>query len=420
MYAMVDCNSFYCSCERLFDPTLATRPVIVLSNNDGCAVSRTDEAKALGIEMGTPEFMIYDTIRKHRVAVFSSNYTLYNDISERVMQTMGSFVPGMEVYSIDEAFLDMHDLPYHDLLQLGMNIRRTVWQHVGIPVCVGIACTKTLAKMANRYAKKRHQDVGVFYAANAALVNEMLSNTVVQEIWGIGKQHGEFLRKNGFHTAAQLAAAPDSWVRKHLSVVGLRLVHELRGIATHEWEFEPPPKKNICTSRSFGELTANEAILGEAIANHAASCARKLRSQGSAAKEVHVLLQTNPHRVHDRQYARTVTVPLPSARNDSASIIKAALQGLSMIYHPGFNYKKCGVTVKTLVPEQNIQPALFENRNAEKMNAIMHTVDSINKLKGVDTVRMATQVGDKKYRLRANHLSKRYTTNIRELPEIND
>ena len=418
MFAMVDCNSFYCSCERLFDPSLERRPVIVLSNNDGCAVSRTDEAKALGIEMGTPEFMIYDKIKAHNIAVFSSNYTLYQDISERVMQTMGAFVPGMEVYSIDEAFLDMHDMPFHDLLRVGTEIKKAVLRNVGIPVCVGIASTKTLAKMANRYAKKRHADAGVFYAANKNLEQQMLRDTLVQEIWGIGKKHGEFLRRNGFRTAEDLAAAPDNWITKHLTVVGLRMVNELRGIPAIKWEFEAPARKNICTSRSFGNLLDDQNILSEAVASHAASCASKLRAQHTVAQRLQVLLQTNSHRTQDRQYARSITIELPVAANDNATIIKTAVRGLKMIYRAGYNYKKCGVVVMDLIPDQRIQSALFDHGAGTKMRALMNAVDDINRVKGKETIRMGAQIGDKKYRLRANHLSKLYTTNLNELPEI--
>jgi DNA polymerase V len=420
MYAMVDCNSFYCSCERLFNPALGKRPVIVLSNNDGCAVSRTDEAVSLGIAMGTPGFMIYDKIRKHNIAVFSSNYTLYQDISERVMLTMGSFVPGMEIYSIDEAFLDMHDLPYDDLLNLGMRIRNTVMQHIGIPVCVGIAPTKTLAKMANRYAKKEHKEAGIFYAGNNALVNEMLEATEVKDIWGIGKQHAALLKSHGFNTAAELAKAPDAWILKHLTVVGHRLVTELCGTPAIQWEFVPAKRKNITTSRSFGTLVAEKTIIIEALANHAASCARKLRDENTAAQKVHVFLQTNPHRTQDQQYLRSITLEMPVPCNDNASIIKAALKGLDLIFHPGYNYKKVGIIVTELVPDNSVQSAMFDANNLHRIKNLMKTIDDINRMKGKETIRMGTQAGEKKYRLRANHLSKHYTTNINELPEINE
>ena len=420
MYAMVDCNSFYCSCERLFDPALGKRPVIVLSNNDGCAISRTDEAVSLGIAMGTPEFMIYEKIKKNNIAVFSSNYTLYQDLSERVMITMGSFVPGMEIYSIDEAFLDMHDMPFEDLLQLGMRIRHTVMQNIGIPVSVGIASTKTLAKMANRYCKKMQKDAGVFFAANPALINEMLCATEVKDIWGIGKQHAALLKTNGFNTAADLAKAPDAWILKHMTVVGHRLVTELRGIPSIQWEFIPQKRKNITTSRSFGELIEDKSIISEALANHAASCAKKLRDQHTAAKKVHVFLQTNPHRTQDEQYSRSIAMELPVPCNDNAAIIKAALKGLDLIYHAGYRYKKVGIVVMELVPDDTLQSAMFSDNNTHRMKYLMQTVDNINRLKGKETVRMGIQLGKKKYKLRANHLSRHYTTNINELPEIKE
>lgn len=417
---MVDCNAFYCSCERLFDPSLAKKPVIVLSNNDGCAVARTDEAKSLGIEMGTPGFMIRDKIATHGIAVFSSNYTLYQDLSDRVMQTLGSFVPGMEVYSIDEAFLDMNDLPYEDLLGLAITIRKTVMRNIGIPVCVGIAATKTLAKMANRYAKKYHQDVGVFYAANPQLVNELLLETKVQDIWGVGKKHAELLLTHGIVTAADLAKTPDAWIRKNMSVVGLRLVHELRGTPAIKWEFEQQKKQHICTSRSFGELTEDIAVLSEALANHATSCATKLRQQQTAAAALQVFLQTNPHRTGDKQYARSVNIVLPVAANDNASIIKSAVHGLQLIYQPGYRYKKCGVVVMEIVPETSVQASLLDQGKQNKWNRIMKTVDQINHAGGKETVRMGSQLGDKKWKLRAELLSRQYTTNIEQLPEINE
>ena len=230
MYALIDCNNFYVSCERLFNPKLEGRPVIVLSNNDGCAVSRSDEAKALGIEMATPAFMARDIIEKNHVAVFSSNYTLYGDISDRVMKTLGSFVPRLEIYSIDEAFLDVHDLDYTDLLELGLQIKMAVKKNVGIPVCVGIAPTKTLAKMANRYAKKYRKNIGVHWAANEQLIKEMLSVTEVGDIWGIGRQYALFLKRNGFNTALDLISAPEEWIRKNMTVVVQRLFNELKGI----------------------------------------------------------------------------------------------------------------------------------------------------------------------------------------------
>lgn len=245
MFALIDCNNFYASCERLFQPHLNYKPVVVLSNNDGCVIARSDEAKALGIVMGTPAYMSEDLFKKNDVHVFSSNYTLYGDLSERVMKTLASFIPKMEIYSIDEAFLDMTELTYSNLLQLGVTIRKSVFQNIGIPTTIGIAPTKTLAKMANRYAKKKFKDVGVFYAANEKLIDEMLEFIEVEDIWGIGRQYALLLRKNGFKTAKDFTNIPPDWIRDNLSVVGLRLWNELKGIPSIKWEYEPKKKKKV-------------------------------------------------------------------------------------------------------------------------------------------------------------------------------
>jgi len=418
MYALIDCNNFYCSCERLFDPSLNNKPIIVLSNNDGCAIARSEEAKMLGIDMGTPAFMIQDLVDKNSVRVFSSNYTLYGDISDRVMQTMGSFVPRMEIYSIDEAFLDMHDMNYMDLLRLGVDIRRTVRQHIGIPVTVGIAPTKTLAKMANRFAKKKRKDVGVFWAANNDLTNEMLNATEVKDVWGIGHQHALLLKKNGIHTAYQFSVMPEEWVRVNMSVVGQRMLNEIRGTPAIEWEFDVPAKKNICTSRSFGFLLTDKTIIKEAICNHAATCALKLRKQKTACSSVHIFIQTNLHRIEDPQYSRSINVQLETASNDSSVIIKAASRGLDCIFKEGFKYMKCGVIVCDLVSEQHIQQGMFEQKDYKKSAMVMNALDNINRSLGKEIVRFAVQGYEKKYRLKAEHLSKKYTTDINQVLKI--
>lgn len=418
MYALVDCNNFYCSCERLFAPMLAGRPIVVLSNNDGCAIARSEEAKAIGIQMGTPEYMIREVLRENNVAIFSSNYTLYGDISDRVMQTMRSLVPKMEMYSIDEAFLDMSELAYHDLLQLGIDIRRTIKKNIGIPVTVGIAPTKTLAKMANRYAKKMHKDTGVYWAANTDLTNRMLEFTEVGDIWGIGAQYAKLLVKNGFKTARNLVDAPDDWIRQQLSVVGVRLLHELRGQPAITWEYDPPAKKNICTSKSFGTLISDKKTLEQAVANYTASCALKLRNQKSCAKAIHVFLQTNQFRTQDKQYFTGRTLELPVATNHSPELIKYALKILNILYKPGYNFQKCGVMVLNIIPQNQIQYGLFDTQDREKQNIVSSTLDKINTSFGKDLVRYAKQGYEKKYKLRAGYLSKRYTTNVDELPLI--
>lgn len=418
MYALVDCNNFYCSCERVFDPKLNKRPIVVLSNNDGCIISRSEEAKALGIVMGTPAFMADEFLKKNNVAVFSSNYTLYGDMSARVMNTFARFVPRLEIYSIDEAFLDLHNLPYVNLLQLGVKIKRTVQQNTGIPVSIGIAPTKTLAKMANRYAKKKERATGVFWAANEKLTNEMMQFTEVGDVWGIGHQHAQFLRKNGFKTAADLRNAPDNWIRENLSVVGLRLVNELRGIAAIKWELETPAKKNICTSRSFGKLLTKKSDIQEALVNYAANCALKLRNQKSCCKRINVFISTNPHKMERKQYQRSIDVQLERPSNNSPEIIKYAIKGLNVIYSEGYEYMKVGIIAMDLVPENEVQGSLYDSAKLERNKKIMNTMDKVNKVFGKESVRMAVQGFEKNYRLRADHLSPCYTTNINDILKI--
>jgi DNA polymerase V len=417
MYALVDCNNFYASCERVFNPRLERSPIVVLSNNDGCIISRSEEAKQLGIRMGAPAHLVEDLIKKNNVKVFSSNYTLYGDMSDRVMKTLAEYVPRMEIYSIDEAFLDMHDMPHADLLTLGFTIRRTIRQFTGIPVCVGIAPTKTLAKMANRFAKKRHRDLGVFYAANEQMVNEMLAFTEVGDVWGIGHQHALFLKRHGFKTAQDLLQAPDEWIRQHMSVVGLRLVNELRGTPAIDWEFEPAAKKNICTGRSFGKLVTEKNLVKEAMSNYAAACALKLQAQHMAAKQVRVFIQTNPFRAADRQYFRSIIVQLPIASNSTLDIIRYAVRGFEIIYKDGFNYHKAGVELSDFVDEDQLQLNLFESENTKQKTA-MAAVEKLNLSLGKDTVKFGIQGFKKAYKARAAFLSPKYTTNLDEVITI--
>jgi DNA polymerase V len=418
MYALVDCNNFYCSCERVFNPKLKGRPLIVLSNNDGCAISRSEEAKAIGIAMAAPVFMMRELIDRHNVAIFSSNYTLYGDMSQRIMETLSLFVPGIELYSIDEAFLNMTELVYTDLLELGFRIGRTIRKNIGIPVSIGIAPTKTLAKMANRYAKKNHPEAAVFWAANSSLTREMLTATDVGDIWGIGHQYALFLSRSGFKTAADFVRAPDDWVKKNLSVVGLRLLYELRGIPSIAWEEGRPARKNICTSRSFGRRLAEKSQIAEAMANYAAACAAKLRADKTCCRKLQVFIQTNPHKTEETQYRRAIDIDLERASNHNGEIIKAALRGLDMIFKPGYLYMKCGVTVMDLVPESAVQFSCFESADGEKAGKLMHTIDKINAGMGKEVVRSAVQGFSRNYRLKAEYLSPRYTTRIAEVLKI--
>ena len=418
MYALVDCNNFYCSCERVFNPKLEGKPVIVLSNNDGCAISRSEEAKKLGIPMASPAFMMEPLIKKHGVAVFSSNYTLYGDISSRIMQMLSSFVPAIETYSIDEAFLDMTDLRYTDLLSLGFRIRKTIVQNTGIPVTVGIAPTKALAKMANRYAKKTMRKDGVYWAANADLISEMLSATDISDVWGIGHQYAILLKRNGFQTAADFARASDDWVRTNMSVVGLRLLYELRGIPSIQFEEKTPSRKNICTSRSFGKRLSEKSEIAEALANYVAIVALKLRNDKSCCNRINIFIQTNPHKTGEAQYNHSIDIDLERPTNHTSEIMKVALKGLDIIFKEGILYMKCGIIVSNLVQEDSIQQSFFEYADQARNKTIMKTVDSVNGAFGKETVRMATQGFEKRYRLKAEKLSPCYTTRLDQVLKI--
>jgi DNA polymerase V len=412
MFALVDCNNFYVSCERVFNPKLNGRPVIVLSNNDGCAIARSEEAKAVGIEMGAPAHQIQDVIKKHNVAVYSSNYTLYGDMSERVHETLRTFAPRLESYSIDEAFLDLHGMKYHDLSALAAEIRATVKQNTGIPVSVGIAPTKTLAKMANRFAKKRKRDTGVHAAVSEAEIEDVLKFTGIGDVWGIGRQHETRLLQQGIRTAHDLLAMNDDWMRKNMTVVGQRLLNELRGMSCIPLEEKPPARKNICTARSFGRMVTDLEEIQEAVANYAANCGAKLRSQKSCARKVHVFLQTNPFRNQDPQYYQSITVPLPVATAATQELILYALQGINLIYRPGYNFMKAGVMVLDIIPDDQVQHGMFDQRDRDKDKRLSRAVDSVNMWLGRDFVRYAIQGKERTWKMRQANLSKCYTTRV--------
>lgn len=418
MIALVDCNNFYASCERLFNPSLEGKPVVILSNNDCCVISRSNEAKAMGIEMGAPAFMIEKMLVQNQVAVFSSNYNLYGNISNRVMQTLYQFAPAIEIYSIDEAFLDLTQMKYTDLLQLAQTIRDTIMRHIGIPVTVGIAPTKTLAKMANRYAKKECKKTGVYLAETPTHIANLLACTPVADVWGIGSQYCKKLHSNKILTAAQLAIANEEWIRKNLTVTGQRIWNELNGISCIEWEDCPPPKKGICTARSFGQLLTEKKDIEEAIANYANSCAAKIRKQKSCANLVQVFIQTNAHRTQDTQYFKSVSLQLPMATNNAAEIIKLALKGLEMIFKPGYNFKKAGVMLLDFVPEAQMQMNIFDNTNGTRNKNIMKVYDHINTMYGRDMVRYAVQGYNRKWKLKQQKLSPAYTTDIEQVLTI--
>lgn len=417
MFALVDCNNFYVSCERVFAPHLNNKPVIVLSNNDGCVVSRSQEAKALGIKMGEPAFKIGSLLEKHNVHIFSSNYALYADLSSRIMKTISEFVPEMEIYSIDEAFLDLSNYKNHDFYEFGCKIKKTVKQWTGVPTSIGIAPTKALAKVANHVAKHLKQNGGVF-VIEPHQIEETLKDFPIEEIWGIGRQYSRLLHRFNINTALDLIKLENKWILKFLTVVGLKLVNELRGIPSIELELVRPNKKNICTSRSFGEMTSDITILQQAVSNYASACAYKLRKQESCANILLVFVETNRFRENDPQYNNSITIKLPEASNDSFTLINFALLALEKIYKEGYNYKKAGVIVSGIVPSLHIQGNLFYQTDKSKINNVMKAVDSINKEMGRNFVRCAVQGYKHKWKLRQERLSPCYTTRWTDLLTI--
>lgn len=418
MIALLDCNNFYVSCERVFNPSLRGKPVIVLSNNDGCAIARSEEAKELGIKMATPVFMIMDVIGKHNVQVFSSNYALYGDMSARVMKVIKSFVQVVEVYSIDEIFLDLSNIKYQSIERLANDIRHSVQQQTGIPVTVGIAPTKTLAKMANRYAKKFRKEVGVHYAASQKEINEILEATEVGDIWGIGHEYKKLLLLHNIKTAADFVKTNEEWILKHMSVVGHRMVKEMKGIPCIKWEEKPPPKKAICTSRSFGNLLTKKHQVQEAVANFTAACARKLRIENSVANVLQVFVQTNPFRHEDKQYFASQDLQLRVPSNNTKELLSYAMRGLNNIFQNGFNYHKAGILVTDIVPSRCLQLSIFDKSESLQQKELMRTIDSLNRNFGRDIIRFGAQGYSKEWHLNRKFLSKSFTTNPKEFLTI--
>src|SRR5215813_11351401 len=317
LFALIDCNNFYVSCERVFQPALCSKPVVVLSNNDGCVIARSEEAKALGIPMGIPAFKLADLRQEHPIEVFSSNYTLYGDLSARVMTTLAQWAPAVEVYSIDEAFLDLTGISTDDLRIYGQTLRATIHQWTGIPVSIGIGPTKTLAKLANRLAKRSPQAQGVVILTSPLEIEATLAQTPIQDIWGIGPGYTRRLHAHEIRTAIQLRNMTDRWVRQELGIVGLRLVWELRGISCLPLEFCPPPKQSLMVSRSFGRPITTLIEMREAVATYMTRAAEKLRRHQVAAGVLTVFLMTNRF-TDEPQYSNSVTMPLPVATQDTA------------------------------------------------------------------------------------------------------
>ena len=413
MYALVDCNNFYVSCERVFNPELENKSIVVLSNNDGCVISRSNEAKALGIPMGAPAFQFQQLFDKNKVHVFSSNYTLYADMSERVMNILHQFTPDMEVYSIDESFLQFNGYDsFYDLNKIGCNIRKKIKTGLGIPVCVGLAPTKALAKIANRIAKKFPEQLnGVYMIDSEEKRIKALKWTKIEDVWGIGSRLAKRLQILQVKTAYDFTQIGDSFLRKEFSIVELRLKKELLGESVLQLE-DIKNKKTIATTRSFERDSSDFDYIKERIATFAVSCAEKLRKQHSNANILSVFIQTNPQKPV-AQYRRTIAIKLPYATNSNITLAKFATQGLEQIFREGYCYKRAGIIVSELTDSDQKQLNLFCEEDSRHSN-LMKTIDSINKKMGEPKLKLASQDLKRTWKMRQEHLSQNFTTNIKQ------
>jgi DNA polymerase V len=418
--ALVDVNNFYVSCERVFQPALLKRPVVVLSNNDGCVVARSDEAKALGIKMGVPIFQIEHLVDTYDIKVYSSNYALYGDMSWRVMQALGEFTPEVEVYSIDEAFMNLegcrHGSP-KSLHDLGLQIKEKVRRWTGVPVSVGLAETKTLAKLANHIAKKSAKCDGVLDLVRSPYLDEALARTPVEEIWGVGPAYTKLLRKAGINTALQLRGADTRWIRKRMTVMGARIVMELRGVPCLPLEICPPPKKSLTCSRSFGTVVKALSELREAVALYTVRVAEKLRKGRLAAGVVTVFIQTDRFG-EGPQYYKAGTHTLCYPTDSTQELLRWALDALERIFQEGYGYRKAGVMLNSLSPADQLTLRLFDDERWERFRQVSIAVDEINKKYGQDTVRFGIAKPNGCWRTKFQKRSPRYTTRLQEVLSI--
>ena len=418
VFGLIDCNNFYVSCERVFRPDLEGKPVIVLSNNDGCAVARSAEAKALGIKMGDPEFKIRDLIRRENVKIFSSNYALYGDVSRRVGDVLGTMVPTVENYSIDESFLSLGDFRAVEVEPLARELRERVHRWVGIPTCVGIAPTKTLAKVANFIAKKRPQYAGVCDLRSEVLRRELLATVPADEVWGIGAASAAKLVKLGIQTAADLAALEPDDARALLTVTGGRTVYELRGISCMPLELVEPTRKGIAVTRSFGNPVTSWIEMREALASYATRAAEKMRRYKVAADNLFVFMHTNTFN-QDSFYSNGASARFPATTNDTGEVIGLAVRLGERLFREGFRYAKCGVMITELMPETVQQRALWSQLDRERRERAWKTVDRLNVTLGQGTVRiLSAGPKDAAWKLRAEYRSPRWTTRWSELPRV--
>ena len=413
--ALVDCNSFYVSCERLFNPKIRKKPVVVLSNNDGCIISRSNEAKALGIKMGEPYFKAKDIIIKNKVEVFSSNYSLYGDLSRRVMRTLKRFNEEIEVYSIDEAFIDLSNFPDDEVEEVGKEIRKTVLQWTGIPTSIGIAKTKTLSKVANHIAKKKQS--GVTNLIGIDNLDPILEKIEINDVWGVGRQLTKFYQKNGIYNAKQLKNKSNTWIKKSSNVLGSRTAMELKGIPCISLETTQAKRKSCVVSRSFGKRIEKFQELKEAVANYCLNASEKIRSESLVAKAITVFVRTSPFQRNFGYYSNAKTIDFPIATNNSIEIVKTAVTILETIFKNGYQYQKAGVMLTGLHNDDG-RKNLFSSEKDEKIKSLMQSIDNTNYRYGRSTLSLASAGVHKKWNMKRQYSSKIDTADFYYLPMI--
>ncbi len=417
LFALIDCNNFYVSCERVFNPSLRNKPVVVLSNNDGCVVALSQEAKAIGISRGIPIFTVDAMVKSHDVQVLSSNYALYGDMSQRVMSILSGFSPDIEIYSIDECFLSLSGFQ-GDMEVYGQHIRHVVQQWTGIPVSIGIGQTKTLAKLANHIAKKYEKCNNVFSLTEEGVRDTWLRTVHIEDVWGIGFRSAPKLRAHGIRTAEDLKNSQDGWIRSHLGgVTGLRTVWELRGYSCIAMETTRLGKKEIVASRSFGTPVDSLTDMEEAVASYVVRAAARMRGHKLYATSLHVFIMTNRFK-NDPQYSNSCCIILPEPTAYSPELIAYAHALLKKIFKPGFRYKKAGVMLAGLIPEATVSPQLFSLRDRVKEKSVMSLLDSINTKYGMGMLSYAGEGFEQQWRMKRAKMSKRSTTSWGEIPLI--
>jgi DNA polymerase V len=412
--ALIDCNSFYVSCERLFNPKIINKPVVVLSNNDGCVISRSSEAKKLGIKMGEPYFKVKDLVTKNNVHIFSSNYALYGDISRRVMKILKEFSDKMEIYSIDEAFIDLSFIENERLEDYGKEIRERILKWTGIPTSIGISNTKTLCKIANHVAKKKQ--TGVTFLNKD--IDKILETFPISDVWGVGRQISKLYIKNGIDTALKLKNISNTWVKKNTNVLGAKTVMELRGIPCIDLEVHQPKRKSCCVSRSFGKKIESIENLKESITTHCLTAAEKIRADGQLTKNITVFIRTSPFDKYRKYYSNSASIDLPIATNNSLELVKNALERLKTIYKYGYFYQKAGVILNNLVEAKDEEFNLLTPLLETKSKSLMKAIDSTNIKYGRNSISIAQAGFKKSWKMRREHYSFIDTASFDSLPVL--